>query len=289
MIKDVLSYPNAAVFKTEKTLRASLFFPLLSIAILAVLISVFFPLIWHYNFNVSLYRGALLLFIATPLSLFVSMKSIGTAALCLSTRNGVIFNCAENLETKNYKGILKSSTKLVLDHPLIINSTIEESTFKNMVAHIIFWSNQKFATELKNYLDYKVDKSLISDCNTFEDIGLICKINGIQIFFGYPEFIKKLGLGDNELEPNKLYLYMSSRYVGDIEIPEINVSDAIIDSTDRISKSMGNIAKQNALIAFIIKALLITLSISGLMKLWIIILVETVFEIVQLFNVNKIK
>ena len=287
-LSDVLSYNNATEYKTGKEIIASVMPVLLAVILISVLIIILLPLIGHYTFRVSVHRSLMVLYLSLPGTIYMSLKIIGLKSLSAMADNGLVFNCAESIETKNLSGIVagEDRSNLLSGYNIDYNPVIDEDTFKNIIHHIAYQSDQTFAKQLCDDIEGDIDENLIQNFTDFYGKGISCQINNMDVFLGNKSFFDMLGADSEDMEEDTYYLYLSSRCFGNFKIIENNVS-VLGEQLNIISDKMGKDAVKVAFATFIVKAILIMFSIIGLFKLWLVVLIETIAEILIMVLTSK--
>ena len=286
-------------FSRECMLRTSLqLYPLICTGI-AIVMLILLAVIENYSILVALHRALMIFLIASPAPLFIAMKSVSFTGLCYSADNGVVFKDIESLDHMDAEGVLLDHTGYFLRaKPRVLEVEcvdIDKNTFINFVVHMVCKSSQKFAKIIIDQYNLTYNPEIVSNFHDYDGFGVSGSINNLPVYFGNADYIDSLGMAvpeENNTYGCNYYLYLSGRYIG-----RMLITFSEEESRAEISKSfigiirnrIVNIDTENVLIAFIVKAFLIFLSILGLNKLWVIVLVETIFEVLTIINSLRVK
>ncbi|MBQ3211449.1 MAG: hypothetical protein IJB09_08150, partial [Oscillospiraceae bacterium] len=90
---------------TEQSMKYSAGSVLKLAMVFSLVYAVALPLVTNYSYVVSIHRALMIILIASPMSVVVSMPITGIIAMCFSAKHGVIFNNAACMEAVSEAGI----------------------------------------------------------------------------------------------------------------------------------------------------------------------------------------
>ena len=214
-------------------IRSSVMPILLLIIAVAVGVLVFLPMLAHYNVRVAAHRALLILVMASPGTILISMKVIGMNAIAKAADLGFGTKKATNLELAAKTEVLIFDRDAVMtdeaQHVLSIKSpVIDKNAFVNFVVHVVCNSDQSFARAILSDLPIPYDPELIQSFEDMPGLGVSGVINNMTVEFGTRELFADDGI--KLPEPNRsggedYYLVLGQRYIGTMTMSVIYGAD----------------------------------------------------------------
>jgi len=184
------------------------------------------PLVTNYSYVVSIHRALMIILIASPMSVVVSMPITGIIAMCFSAKHGVIFNNAACMEVVSESGtavfdnagiISEDKVRLTAVQPKRIDSV----TFLTFAAHVLYFSEQPVAKAVAAAFtrDYRLE--LIENYEEISGYGVEADIGGAHVVLAIRELFSGRGIkiedSSNDIGQS-FYMTISDMYVGKLVI-----------------------------------------------------------------------
>ena len=215
----------------EATMRQSAGFILKLAMLFAVAFAVVLLLVRDYSFSIAVHRALTIILVATPMSVVVSIPLAATVGLCYSSQQGITFESAAAMEAmaETKIAIFDKAGIFADECPKIIamySDILDSSTFLNMVAHCVYYSDQPIASAVAAVNDHDYNLGIISDFRDIPGYGVELLIEGMRAVFATKELYEERGvvLPEEEAEAGQtFYLTVEDRYIGSVTIAaEIN-------------------------------------------------------------------
>ncbi len=199
--------------------------------IFAVFYALFLPIITNFSYIVSVHRALMILLIATPMSVIVSIPVAGIVGLCYCAQQGVIFNKASALETLGYSNtaIFDKSGIFTEDCPRIIalhSDVMNSDSFLSFIAHAVYYSEQPIANAVAAVYENDYQLEIISDFKDIPGYGVELSVDGIKVCLALKEYLRSRGVAvpeENDQVGQCFYMAVAGRTMGKIVISsEIN-------------------------------------------------------------------
>ena len=142
-MREVVSDDEKTAMSIQNVMSGSAGLVLKLAMVLAVIYAIAMPIISSMSFIVSIHRALIILLVATPFSVVVSIPMAGAVGLCQSARHGVVFNDARGLEVMAdvSAAVIDKSGIFSEECPRIIamhSDVLDYDTFLNFVAHAVY-------------------------------------------------------------------------------------------------------------------------------------------------------
>lgn len=206
----------------ESSMRYSAGSVLRLAAVFSLVYAVALPIITNYSFTVSVHRAMMILLIATPTSLVISMPLSGIIAMCFSARHGVIFENAAVMEAVaesdtavfDSTGIFTESAPRLTD---IDSEILGYDTFLTFAAHALYNSSMPLANAVSSAYTRSYQPELISNFQEIPGYGVELDIGNAHVVLASRELFAGRGvkLPPDRNQPGQYYyMTVADRYVG---------------------------------------------------------------------------
>lgn len=210
----------------EQSMRYSAGSVLKLAMIFALVHAVALPLITNYSFTVSIHRSLMIILIATPMSITVSMPITGIMGMCFSACHGIIFNNAAAMETVGEAGIAIFDNGGIIsdDKPRLVSVQPERLDSVNLLtfaAHALYYSDIPLAKAVGNAYakDYRLE--LIEDFKEIPGYGVEADIGGVHVVLANRQLFSGRGV-QLPAKPDEMgqsfFMTISDMYVGKLVI-----------------------------------------------------------------------
>ncbi len=194
--------------------------------LLAVVYAIALPLFTNLSFLISIHRALVILLIATPLSVVVSIPVAGLVGLCSSASRGLVFNNAYSMEAMadasvaviDKNGVFTDECPRVIS---MFSDALDQDTFLNFVAHALYYSEQPVAHAVSAIFDHDYRLDVIKDFREIPGYGVELSIDGIPVTFATAEYLRGRGLDIEETDEGvgqTFYMVVSGRKMGKVVI-----------------------------------------------------------------------
>ena len=210
----------------ERTLYDSASFVLKIAMVAAVLYAIALPIFTDYGFIVSVHRAMMIILIATPTTVVISLPIAGIFGLCYSAKNGVLFSGTDTMEAvENADTVLFDSAGIFTsDVPAlkkIHSDFLDPNTLITFVAHTLYYSEQPVAKAVAASFQGEYRLELVSDFAELPGCGAEAKIGGVPVMVVNRKLCEEKGFTAKEEHDDSgeyYYLIVSDRLVGSILI-----------------------------------------------------------------------
>ncbi len=225
-MRDLLNDDEKTSMSIEKVMGGSAGMVLKLAMLLAVIYAIAMPIITNMSFIISIHRALIILVVATPFSVVVSIPMAGAVGLCQSARQGVIFNHASGLEAMAdvSVAVLDKSGIFAEECPRIIamhSDVLDYDTFLNFVAHAVYYSEQPVANAISAVFDHDYKLDVIKDFREIPGYGVELSIDGIGVLFATRELLEQQGIAvpeENSSVGTTYYMVVAGKTMGKVVI-----------------------------------------------------------------------
>lgn len=184
------------------------------------------PLITNYSFRVSIHRALMIILIASPMSVVVSMPITGIIAMCFSAKHGVIFNNAACMELVSEAGtavfdnagiISEDKSRLTAVHPQKLDSI----TFLSFAAHALYFSELPLAKAVAAAYTKDYQLELVENFEDISGYGVEADVGGLHVVIANRELYSGRGVNINDSDDDigqTFFMTIAGRYVGKLVI-----------------------------------------------------------------------
>ncbi len=203
---------------------------------LAMIFAVFYalalPIVTNFSYIVSVHRALMILLIATPMSVVVSIPVSGIVGLCYCAQQGVVFSKASAMETLGYSNvaIFDKAGIFTEDCPRIIalhSDVMNSDSFLSFIAHAVYYSEQPIANAVSAVYENDYQLEIIKDFRDIPGYGVELSVDGIKVCLALREYLISRGVNVPEEENpvgQAFYMAVAGRTMGKIVISsEINI------------------------------------------------------------------
>ena len=199
--------------------------------IFAVFYALMLPIITNFSYTVSVHRALMILLIATPMSVIVSIPVAGIVGICYSAQQGVIFNKASAMETFGYShvAIFDKAGVFTEDCPRIIalhSDVMNSDAFMSFLAHALYYSEQPLAKAVEAVYDNEYQLDIIKDFKEIPGYGVELSVDGIKVCLALREYLTSRGVSlpeEGSANGQTYYMTVAGRSMGKLVISsEIN-------------------------------------------------------------------
>ena len=167
--------------------------------LLAVVYAVAMPIVTSMSFSVSIHRALIILLVAAPASVVVSIPIAAAVGLCQSARHGIIFGSASSLEAMAdvSAAVFDKNGIFAEECPRIIamhSDVLDYDTFLNFVAHAVYYSEQPVAKAISAVFDHDYKLDVIKDFREVPGYGVELSIDGIEVTFATRPLLEGRGI-----------------------------------------------------------------------------------------------
>ena len=213
--------------------------------ILAVIYAIAMPIVTSMSFSVSIHRALIILLVATPASVVVSIPVAAAVGLCQSARHGIVFGSASSLEAMAdvSAAVFDKNGIFAEECPRIIamhSDVLDYDTFLNFVAHAVYYSEQPIANAISAVFDHDYKLDVIKDFREIPGYGVELSIDGIEVTFATRPLLEGRGIevSDPPTETGTAYyMVVAGRPMGKVVISSDVNQD--LDSLVPELKSVG--------------------------------------------------
>lgn len=190
----------------------------------AVLIMIISPLALHTTITEGVYRALVLMVIACPCAIVISVPLSYFAGIGGATRQGILFKstCAMD-DVSRARAVVFDKTGALEGQGLrvvsIKSEKLDADVFLRIAAHACAYSDAPYAEGIKNAYKGVIYIELIQSFHQQESgFGITVEVDGVKIILGLPEFIRKQGVdpGADMVDEDCVYLAIDGQYAGRI-------------------------------------------------------------------------
>ena len=223
-MRQLASDEDSTLMAIENVMRSSAGTILRLAMLLAVVYAIALPLFTNYGFLISIHRALVILLIATPMSVVVSIPVAGLVGLCSCADHGLVFNNAYSMEAMadasvaviDKSGVFTESCPRVIS---MYSEVLDQDTFLNFVAHAVYYSDQPVANAISAVLDREYRLEVIKDFREIPGSGVDLSIDGIPVTFATAEYLRGMGLElEDAKEGQTFYMVVAGRTMGRVVI-----------------------------------------------------------------------
>lgn len=199
--------------------------------IFAIFYAIALPVITNFSYTVSVHRALMILLIATPMSIVVSIPITAIVGLCYCAQQGVLFKNAAAMETLGYSNvaIFDKAGIFTEDCPKIIalhSDRMSSDAFLSFIAHSVYYSEQPLANAVAAVYENDYQLDIIQDFKDIPGYGVELSIDGIHVCLALKEYLRSRGVDikeENNDPVQTYYMVVAGRPMGKISISsEIN-------------------------------------------------------------------
>lgn len=244
-MREIISDEEKTTMSIQHVMGSSAGLILKLAMVLAVVYAIVMPIVTSMSFSVSIHRALIILLVATPASVVVSIPVAAAVGLCQSARHGVVFGSASSLEAMAdvSAAVFDKNGIFAEECPRIIamhSDVLDYDTFLNFVAHAVYYSEQPIANAISAVFDHDYKLDVIKDFREIPGYGVELSIDGIEVTFATRALLEERGIevSDPPTETGTAYyMVVAGRPMGKVVISSDVNQD--LDSLVPELKSVG--------------------------------------------------
>lgn len=225
-MQELVADENRTAMSIQQVMAGSAGLILKLAMVLAVVYAIVMPIVTSMSFSVSIHRALIMLLVATPASVVVSIPVAAVVGLCQSARHGVVFGGASSLEAMAdvSAAVFDKNGIFAEECPRIIamhSDVLDYDTFLNFVAHAVYYSEQPVANAISAVFDHDYKLDVIKDFREIPGYGVELSIDGIEVTFATRALLEGRGIEVND-PPTETgtayYMVVAGRTMGKVVI-----------------------------------------------------------------------
>jgi Cd2+/Zn2+-exporting ATPase len=192
---------------------------------IAVVIAIVSPLLLRTTVVEGIYRALVLMVIACPCAIVISVPLSYFAGIGGATRQGILFKSTGAMDAVSRTStVLFDKTGALAGDGLHVTAVksqrMEADVLLRIAAHACAYSDSRFAESVKASYDGVIYIELIQSFQEDKDRGITVQVEGVQIILGREDFMQEHGveLGTEKREENCLYMAFDGQYMGLIQL-----------------------------------------------------------------------
>ena len=198
-MREIISDEEKTTMSIQRVMSSSAGLILKLAMVLAVVYAIVMPIVTSMSFSVSIHRALIILLVATPASVAVSIPVAAAVGLCQSARHGIVFGSASSLEAMAdvSAAVFDKNGIFAEECPRIIamhSDVLDYDTFLNFVAHAVYYSEQPIANAISAVFDHDYKLDVIKDFREIPGYGVELSIDGIEVTFATRALLEGRGI-----------------------------------------------------------------------------------------------
>ena len=192
---------------------------------IAIAIAVAAPLLLDISVTEGVYRALVLLVIACPCAIVISVPLSYFAGIGGATRQGILFKSASAMDgvararavVFDKTGALEGEGQRVVS---IKSEKVDADVFLRVAAHALAYSDNEYAEAIKAAYKGVIYIELIQSYQPREDgFGVSAEVDGLRIVLGTADYLRENGVepGADVLDEDCVYLAINEQYAGRIQ------------------------------------------------------------------------
>ena len=189
---------------------------------IAVLIAVLSPLAFGTTVREGIYRALVLMVIACPCAIVISVPLSYFAGIGGATRQGILFKntCAMDDVSRVRSVVFDKTGALEAEGQRVVSiksERMDADVFLRIAAHACAYADNAYAEAIKAAYKGVIYIELIQSFHQQEDgFGITVEVDGVKIILGSLDFVRAHGVepGLDTLEEDCAYLAINSLYAG---------------------------------------------------------------------------
>lgn len=193
------------------------------VLLFAFLIAVLSPFIWHISFTAAIHRALVLMVIACPCAIVISVPLTYFAGIGGAVRQGILFKSSCAMDDVSRAGVVVFDKSNTLEgEGLRVTSVkserIDAQVFLRIAAHACAYAEDPHAEAVKNAYKGVIYIELIQSFQIQGEMCVTVSVDGVQIVLGTADFIRSHGAdpGADETEEDSIYMAINGEYAGRI-------------------------------------------------------------------------
>ncbi len=200
---------------------------------IAAVIAIFLPFVLHTTVTEGVYRALVLMVIACPCAIVISVPLSYFAGIGGATRQGILFKstCAMD-DVSRVKAVVFDKTGALEGQGLrvvsIKSEKIDPDVLLRIAAHACAYSDAPYAEGIKSSYKGVIYIELIQSFHQQETgFGITVEVDGVQIILGLPDFLREHGVepGADTVDEESVFLAIDGQYAGRITFGSVAKPD----------------------------------------------------------------
>lgn len=207
------------------------------VLLIALVIAVVSPLILHTTVSEGIYRALVLMVIACPCAIVISVPLTSFAGIGGATRQGILFKSSAAMDAAaRTSAVIFDKTGALQDERLRVTAVksgrMEEDVLLRIAAHACAYSESRHAEAIKAAYQGVIYIELIQSFTEEPGAGVAVEVDGVEVLLGTADFIRARGVdpGADLMEEDSVYLSIDGQYAGRIlfgSVAKPDVSGAV--------------------------------------------------------------
>lgn len=204
---------------------------------IALVIAIISPLLLHTTVTEGIYRALVLMVIACPCAIVISVPLSYFAGIGGATRQGILFKSTSAMDAvSRASAVIFDKTGALAGEGLRVvavkSDRMDAEVFLRIAAHACAYSDGIFAESIKAAYQGVIYIELIQSFQQEKGRGITVEVDGVKIVLGLEDFVKEHGVdpGEDTLPELCAYLAIDGQYAGRIlfgSVAKPDVSGAV--------------------------------------------------------------
>lgn len=200
---------------------------------IAVLVAVILPVFFHQSIIEGIYKALVVMVIACPCAIVISVPLSYFAGIGGATRRGILFKNTGAMDAVSRtlsvifdkSGVLDSGAQKVA---AVKCEKMDASVFLRIAAHACAYSSSAYAESIKAAYPGVIYIELIEAFEETPEQGITVTVNDVAIVLGTADFVRERGVEPAEdiTEEDAMYLGIDGQYTGRIQFASAAKPDA---------------------------------------------------------------
>ncbi len=208
------------------------------VLILAILITIFLPLLFNVDFNDAIYRALVFLVISCPCAIAISVPLSYFSGIGRASKDGILIKGSDYLDALGHVNeIIFDKTGTITTGKAssykldILNKDYKKEDVINYYLKAEKLSNHPIAVSIVNIFNKTVKTDDVKDFKEVSGKGVSCTINGNKVKVGSSKFCK------SKEDDNGIYLNVNDKVVAKLELVD-GIKEGVKDAINEL-KSEG--------------------------------------------------
>ena len=208
------------------------------VLILAILITIFLPLLFNVDFNDAIYRALVFLVISCPCAIAISVPLSYFSGIGRASKDGILIKGSDYLDALGHVNeIIFDKTGTITTGKAssykldILNKDYKKEDVINYYLKAEKLSNHPIAVSIVNIFNKKVKTDDVKDFKEVSGKGVTCTIKGNKVKVGSSKFCK------SKEDDNGIYLNVNDKVVAKLELVD-GIKEGVKDAINEL-KSEG--------------------------------------------------
>lgn len=200
---------------------------------IAVLIAVISPVFLHTTVAEGIYRALVMMVIACPCAIVISVPLSYFAGIGGAARQGILFKSTNAMDAVSRASTVVFDKNSALEgkglRVLSVKSDkMDADVLLRIAAHACAFADDAYAESIKTAYDGTIYIELIQSFQKENGRGITVEVDGVKIVLGLEEFLRDHGVdpGKDVLSAPCIYLAIDGRYAGRITFGSVAKPDA---------------------------------------------------------------